>query len=71
MARTKKSETETVTIRVLTSFDGFRQGEQYTGAWDALLQGWVNAGLMEVIEGGKDPAGPSSAEPDVPGASED
>lgn len=54
-------------LRVRTSFDGFRQGEEHEGPLEGPVLGWLALGLMEVIEGGEDPAGPSGVEPDVPG----
>lgn len=69
MGRPKK--TEPVTVRVRTSFDGFRAGELYSAELDATLQGWIDAGWMEVLDGGTDPAGPGSTPEDVPGDVED
>lgn len=66
MTRTRKTTT-TARLRVVTSFDGFRQGEEHEGPLEGPVVGWVKLGLMEVIKGGEDPAGSGSAEPDVPG----
>lgn len=54
-------------LRVRISFDGFRLGEEIESTLDGPVLGWIELGLMEVIEDGEDPAGPSSAEPDVLG----
>lgn len=64
---TRKKTTPMARLRVRTSFDGFRLGEEHEGPLEGPVLGWVALGLMEVIEGGEDPAGPSSAEPDVSG----
>jgi hypothetical protein len=63
----RKTTTPTARLRVRTSFDGFRRGEEHEGPLEGPVLGWVALGLMEVIEGGEDPAGPGSAESDVPG----
>ena len=63
----RKTTTPKARLRVRTSFDGFRQGEEHEGPLEGPVLGWVALGLMEVIEGGEDSAGPGSAEPDVPG----
>lgn len=68
-----------VGIGIRTSFDGFRAGEVYTVERDALVEGWLTLGLVEVLhtvesefelevgDDGEDPAGPGGAEPDVLG----
>lgn len=68
-----------VGIGVRTSFDGFRAGEVYTVERDALVDGWLTLGLVEIVhtmetewelevgDGGEAEAGPGSVEPDVPG----
>lgn len=66
MTRTKKTTT-TARLRVRTSFDGFRQGEEHEGPLEGPVLGWVALGLMEVIEGGESAAGSGGAEPDVLG----
>lgn len=66
MSRTRKT-TATARLRVRTSFDGFRQGEEHEGPLEGPVLGWLELGLMEVIEGGEDPAGSGGAEPDVSG----
>ncbi|MHA4774762.1 hypothetical protein L1085_009690 [Streptomyces sp. MSC1_001] len=64
---TRKKTTGKARLRVRTSFDGFRLGEEIESTLDGPVAAWVDLGLMEVIEGGEDPVGPSSAEPDVQG----
>ncbi|MEU7074737.1 hypothetical protein AB0B30_32480 [Streptomyces narbonensis] len=64
---TRKRTTTKARLRVRTSFDGFRIGEEIEATLDGPVAGWVGIGLMEVIEGGKAEAGPSSVESDVPG----
>lgn len=68
---------EYVGLHVRTSFDGFRAGEVYTVERDALVDGWLTLGLVELVHsvetelevtfGGEDPAGPSSPVEDVLG----
>ena len=78
MAKTTKTPGPTyVGVTVLISFDGFRAGEVYTVERDALVDGWLTLGLVELVHtvetelevnfGGQDPAGPGSTEPDVLG----
>lgn len=64
---TRKKTTGKATLRVRTSFDGFRRGEEIEATVDGPVAAWVDLGLMEVIKGGEAEAGPSSAEQDVPG----
>lgn len=59
-------------IRVRTSFDGFIQGDEHEVRVDPLVAGWIEVGVVEIVEElggpyGEDPAGSSSAESDVPG----
>ena len=81
MTRKKSSMTvpgpEYVGLLVRISFDGFRAGELYTVERDALVDGWLTLGLVEIVTSvetelevsfdGKDPAGQGGAEPDVLG----
>lgn len=64
---TRKKNPTTARLRVRTSFDGFRAGQEVEGTLDGPVAGWVELGLMEVIDGGEDPAGPSSPVEDVLG----
>ena len=64
---TRKTTPTKARLRVRTSFDGFRRGEEIESTLDGPVAAWVELGLMEVIEGGKDPAGPGSVEQDVSG----
>lgn len=61
----------TALIRVRTAFNGMRIGDEATLPLNEKVQGWIEAGLVEVVEPGggygvsaygKDPAGPGSAE---------
>lgn len=59
-------------VRVRTSFDGFRQGDEAEVHVDAVVAGWIEIGVVEIVEelgepDGEDPAGQGSAEPDVLG----
>lgn len=68
---------EYVALHVRTSFDGFRAGEVYTVERDALVDGWMALGLVEVVHavetelevtfGGEDPAGQGGPVEDVLG----
>ncbi len=51
-------------VRVLTSFNGMRRGDEADVELNPRVQGWVNAGLVEVIGSGTGAAGPGGAEPD-------
>ena len=64
---TRKRSTGKATLRVRTSFDGFRRGEEIEATLDGPVTAWVELGLMEVTAGGKDPAGSSSTEQDLSG----
>ncbi|MFJ8301599.1 hypothetical protein ACIQ9R_37620 [Streptomyces sp. NPDC094447] len=71
----KKAATEyhrRARIRVRTSFDGFRQGDTAEVHIDPVVAGWIEVGVVEIVEelggpDGKDPAGPGGAEQDVLG----
>lgn len=67
---TRKKTIPLARLRVRTSFDGFRAGEEIDGTLDGPVLGWVEIGLMEVIDGGEDPAGSGGVEPDVEGGVE-
>jgi hypothetical protein len=59
-------------VRVRIAFDGFRQGDEAEVHVDSVVAGWIEIGVVEIVEelgepDGKDPAGPSSIEPDVLG----
>lgn len=50
-------------VRVLTSFNGMRAGDEADVEMSVRVQGWINVGLVEVV-GGQSAAGPGGAEPD-------
>lgn len=52
-----------IRIRIRTSFNNMYEGDEANIDLTPLVQGWIDAGLAEVVSGGTDPAGPSSAEP--------
>lgn len=59
-------------IRVRTSFDGFKQGEEAEVHVDQLVAGWIAVGVVEIVEelggpDGEDPVGPSGPVEDVRG----
>jgi hypothetical protein len=60
MARIAKN----VTIRARVSFNMVQIGDTANVPLDARVQGWLDAGLVEVIHGAGQ-AGPGSAEPDA------
>ncbi|MFE4535693.1 hypothetical protein ACFRKB_11495 [Streptomyces scopuliridis] len=64
---TRKKPTR-VRIEVLTSFNGMVAGDTGTVDLDERVQGWINAGLVKVVDSGTDQAGPSGAEQDDPGS---
>lgn len=64
---TRKKTPAKARLRVRTSFDGFRAGQEVEGTLDGPVSGWVALGLMEVIDGGEAEAGPSSPVEDVLG----
>lgn len=59
---------ETVRIKALVSFMDVREGDESVCPLDAVVQGWLSAGLVRILEqvvnDGEDPAGPGGAEPD-------
>ncbi|MCL7377482.1 hypothetical protein [Streptomyces sp. 35G-GA-8] len=62
-----RKKTTRVRIEVLTSFNGMVAGD--TGAVDlnGRVQGWINAGLVKVVDaGGTNQVGPGGAEPNDP-----
>jgi len=58
---TKK--TETVRIRIRTSFNGMVAGDEADVELNERIQGWIRAGHAEVIGGGETAAGPGGTEP--------
>lgn len=59
-------------IRVRTSFDGFRIGEEFEVRVDTVVAGWIEIGVVQIVEelggpNGEDPAGQGGAEPNVLG----
>lgn len=71
MAKRKSPEPSLVRVRVRTSFNGMHAGDEAVTTMDDRLQGWLNAGLVEVTGDGQDPAGQGSAEPDAAGGQPD
>ena len=59
MTRTVK----TVHVRALHSFNEIQKDDEADLELTPRVQGWINAGLMEVLGGGADQAGPGGAEP--------
>jgi len=59
-------------VRVRIAFDGFRQGDEAEVHVDSVVAGWIEIGVVEIVEelgepDGEDPAGQGGAEPDVLG----
>ncbi|MEU7010366.1 hypothetical protein [Streptomyces sp. NPDC046332] len=64
----------TARVRARRSFMDIREGHEATVVVDSVVQGWIDAGHMDIVEevdGGEDPAGPGSAEPDDAGSVEE
>lgn len=61
MARSMK---KSVDIRIRVSFNGMEAGDVCTVDLSPRVQGWINAGVAEVVDSGTDQTGPSSALPD-------
>ena len=59
----KRKMSETVHVRVLVSFDAVRAGDVAHLERTPRVQGWIDAGLVEVLDGTAE-AGPGGAEPD-------
>jgi hypothetical protein len=55
-----------VRVRVITSFNEMRQGDEAEIEINSIVQGWINAGLVVIVDG-TSPAGPGGAEPDAHG----
>lgn len=53
---------KSVTIRVLTSFNGMHKGDESTIPLSGIVQGWIDVGLVEEVDRGEDPAGPGAVE---------
>lgn len=63
----REVEITLVHLRARVSFMDIREGEESMSVLDETVQGWINAGFVEVVDGGEATAGPSGAEPDVLG----
>lgn len=57
-------KTVQVRVKARTSFNEIVQGDEATLELTPKVQGWINAGLVEVVNDGEAEAGPGSAEPD-------
>lgn len=55
---------KTVQVKVLVSFGNLQRGDTAAVQLNPCVQGWINAGLVEVDGGGEDQAGPGGPEPD-------
>jgi hypothetical protein len=74
MTRKKSPNTEyhrRARLKVRISFDGFVQGQEFEVRVDPLVAGWIEIGVVEIVEElggpyGEDAAGPGSVESDVP-----
>ena len=53
-----------VRVRARVSFNGLHRGDEGDVIMNEVMQGWIDAGLMEVIDGTGE-AGPGGAEPDA------
>lgn len=70
MARKTPAAPAPVRIRALLSFGTVVAGDEADLVLDQRVQGWINAGLVKVVDGGQDQAGPSGSEPDPAGGVE-
>jgi len=55
----------TLHVRVRISFNGMRKGDEAIVPDSPRVLAWIAGGLMEVIGGGEDQAGPGGAEQDA------
>lgn len=60
-----RKKTAKALVKVLRSFNGMRRGEEAVLPLTGLVQGWIAAGFMEVVQGGQDQAGQSGPEQDA------
>ena len=60
-----KRKTTLIHVRVRISFNGMRKGDEATVPRSPRVLAWIEGGLLEVIEDGKDQTGPGSAEQDT------
>lgn len=58
-----RKTTQRARIRVRTSFEDLRRGDEAVVDLNVRVQGWLEAGLVEVVGGGEGEAGPGSFEP--------
>jgi len=75
MTRAKKDTPRVARVRVRTSFDQLRRGQEHEVAVDAYVEGLLAAGLVEIVEwkgaeDGEAEAGPGGAEPAADGEPE-
>lgn len=68
MARKKTpAPAREVRVRARVSFNGMVVGDEATIPLDGVVQGWINAHLMEVVTtDGESPARPAAADQDNP-----
>ena len=64
MTKQKTLRNTPARVRVLRSFNGMQAGDEGDVVVTDRIQAWINAGLLKVVEGGTDSAGPGSVEPD-------
>jgi len=65
--KTPARASEGARVRVRTSFNGLRKGDEADVKLSELVRAWLAMGLVEVVTGGTDPAGPGAAEPSAAG----
>lgn len=56
-----------VRVEVIVSFSGMRRGDKSTLELTPRVQTWINAGLVRVVDGGKNPARSRRTESDAAG----
>jgi hypothetical protein len=65
--KTPARASESARVRVRTSFNGLRKGDESDVKLTALVRAWIGMGLVEVVAGGTDPSGPGGTEPPAAG----
>jgi hypothetical protein len=59
-----KKHPKTVRVRARLSFDNVYEGDESETELTEKVQRYLDAGLLEVVGDGTDPAGPGGSEPD-------
>lgn len=65
MTRNRARTKQLVHIKALVSFNSIHKGDDAVVEITPRVQAWIDAGMVKVIEDGKDQARPGGAEPDA------